>query len=302
MNKIIILGCGYIGTNIANFISSHFHEETYVVGIANEYNDYLDQEVKFIPLRIEQICEDNQELFENAIVIDAVGNTNATNSSFNSSNLLLQNCSNKIDLIHNLTMLKIKKYVFLSSGGTIYDDSNVPHKEDEVSNPKSIYALEKMIIENYLKIYHSENLNFNYLILRLSNPYGGIISKQKSQGIIDVAISKVKKNEELFFFADLENIRDYIYIDNLSEYIYKIVVSNCENDIFNIGTGIGHSVKEVLELVEKVYQCKVKLVTEKANTVNIKCNILNVDKIREYVNVEKIYTLEEGIKIIKEGL
>lgn len=302
MNKIIILGCGYIGTNLANFIYSNFHEEVYVIGIANEYNEFLNKNIKFVPLRTEQICEDNKELFGNSIVIDAVGNTNATNSSFNSSNLLLQNCSNKIELIHKLANLKVKKYIFLSSGGTIYNDSNIPHREEEACDPKSIYALEKMIIEKFLRIFQAENQCLDYLILRLSNPYGGIISKHKSQGIIDVAISKINNDEDLNFFGDLENIRDYIFIDNLSEYIYKIAISDYKNDIYNIGTGIGHSVNEVLEFIEKIFKKTTRLVNQKSSTINIKCNTLNVEKIKKCVDIKNIYTLGEGIKKIKEGL
>jgi UDP-glucose 4-epimerase len=300
MNKIIILGCGYIGTNLANYIYLHFKEEVYVLGIENEYNDYLNSNIKFLSKRIEQININDKELFENAIVIDAVGNLNATNSTINSTSLFLTNCANKVELVNMLNSLKIKKYIFLSSGGTVYNDSNEPHNEDENLNPQSIYALEKEIVEKYLKIANLENPKFNYLVLRLSNPYGGITSKFKKQGIIDVAISKISKNEELEFYGDLKNVRDYIYIDNLSEYIYKIAVSEARNDIFNIGTGIGYSVENLFKIIEKVYSKNVILKYEKIDTVNIKCNILNIDKIKSYVKLQKSYSLEEGIELIKK--
>ena len=295
MNKIIILGCGYIGTNLANFIVENYDEDVYVLGIYNEYNEYLNSKVKFVEKYIEQICEDDEDLFKNAIVIDAVGNINATSDSKSSSTLFLQNCSNKVELIKNLSFLKIKKYIFLSSGGTVYNDSETPHKEDEFVNPTNIYALEKVIIENYLKINSLEDSTFEYLILRLSNPYGGIVSKNKRQGIIDVAINKIKNDEILEFYGELKNIRDYIHVENLAEYIYKISKSQEKNDIFNIGSGVGTSIEDVLAIVEKIYNKKMSLVSKKINTINICSNVLNVDKINKSIIMDKIYSLEDGI-------
>ena len=295
MNKFVILGCGYIGTNLANFIVENYGDDVYVLGIHNEYNEYLNPKVKFVEKYIEQISENDRELFEKAIVIDAVGNINATSDSKSSSTLFLQNCSNKIELIKKFSDMEIKKYVFLSSGGTVYNDSMIPHTENETVNPTNIYALEKIIIENYLKINSLENSDFTYLILRLSNPYGGKVSKNKRQGIIDVAINKIKKNETLEFYGNIDNIRDYIYIDNLTEYIYKISKSEEKNDIFNVGSGIGISIKDIFVIIEKIYNKKMILETKKINTINIFSNVLNVDKINKIVKINKIYTVYEGI-------
>ena len=295
MNKFVILGCGYIGTNLANLIVENYEDEVYVLGIYNEYNEYLNPKVKFVEKYIEQIDKNDKKMFENSIVIDAVGNINATSDSKSSSTLFLQNCSNRIELIKNISDMGIKKYVFLSSGGTVYNDTMKPHIENEEVNPTNIYALEKIIIEKYLKINSLEDSDFKYLILRLSNPYGGVVSKNKRQGIIDVAINKIKKDETLEFYGDINNIRDYIYIDNLTEYIYKVSKSEEKNDIFNVGSGIGMSIKDIFDIIEKIYNKKMILETKKINTVNILSNVLNVDKINKVVKINKIYTVYEGI-------
>lgn len=294
-NKIIILGCGYIGTNVANYIAEKYDDNVYVLGIYNEYRDYLNNKVKFIEKYIEQICENDKDLFENAIVIDAVGNINATNDSRSSSTLFLKNCTNKVELIKMLSALKIKKYVFLSSGGTVYNDSQNKHLEEEFVNPQNVYALEKVIIENYLKINSIEDDSFEYLILRLSNPYGGIVSKNKRQGIVDVAINKILSDETIELYGDLKNVRDYIYIDNLSEYIYKISISQFKNDVFNIGSGTGTSIEEVLNIIQKVYNKKINIENKKIKTLNIFTNILDVTKINTSISSIKMLSLEEGI-------
>jgi UDP-glucose 4-epimerase len=299
MSKIIIFGCGYIGTNLANYISTNSLNEVYILGIENEYNNYLNKNIKFVSKMIEEINLKDSDFLKDSIVIDATGSTDATSNSESSSTLFLQNCSNKIELIEKLSHFKIKKYIFLSSGGTVYKDAINKHKEDEPVEPKNIYALEKVIIENYLKINNFENNTCDYLILRLSNPYGGIISKNKRQGIIDVAIYKLKNDEKLELFGNINNVRDYIYIDNLVEYIYKISISEQKNEIFNIGSGEGYSLKEIFELIEKVFNKKLKIITKDLKTVNIKDNTLDISKINKIVKLSKKISVEEGIEKIK---
>ena len=80
-----------------------------------------------------------------------MGNLNATNNAKSAYVLALQNCESKITMINKLIEFGIEKYIFISSGGTVYFDSSQKHVEDEPLNPQNIYALEKNIIENYLK-------------------------------------------------------------------------------------------------------------------------------------------------------
>lgn len=299
-NKIIILGCGYIGTNLANYIINNTNSEVFVIGVYNEYVEYLNKRIIFVDKYIEQINEDDRKMFENAIVIDAVGNINATNDLGTSSSIFIQNCSSKISLINKIGSFNIKKFVFLSSGGTVYNDSEKPHKEEEKLDAQNIYALEKITIESYLKIKSYESDKFNYLILRLSNPFGGIVSKNKKQGIIDVVINKIYKNEAIELYGDIENIRDYIYIDVMSEYIYKLILLDYNNDVFNIGSGKGTSIKDLFICIENIFKRKIKYKIEKSKTCNIKCNILDMSKTNKYVRLEKEYELSEMLNLHKK--
>ena len=299
MNKFVILGCGYIGTNFANYIvRENKNNKVYVLGIKNEYTDYLDEKITFISKKIEQIDEKDLEMFKDSLVVDCVDNINATNSAQESGSLFLKNCSTKVQLIQLLNTFNIKKYIFLSSGGTVYGDSNKPHEETENHEPTNVYALGKVIQENYLNIFHIENNNFNYLIFRLSNPYGGYISKSKKQGIIDIAINKCVNNEELEFYGDIENVRDFIYIEDVAKYMYKLAISEANNSIYNIGSGIGTSMKDLFEMIEKLSQKKIKLKTIESSTVNIKSNILSMKKTQGIVGDIEKTTLEEGIQRI----
>lgn len=99
------------------------------------------------------------------------------------------------------------------------------------------------------------------MILRLSNPYGGIVSKNKKQGIIDVIINKIRNDETLEFYGNFKK---------------------CKR--------LCTSIDEVLKIIEGLYDKKIKIENKNINTYNIYSNILNVDKINKVISVDNIYS------------
>lgn len=300
MNNIIILGCGYIGANLANYCATKKKNKVYLIGLQNYYTSKLQENIEVINMKTEEISQNNKEIFKDSIVIDATGNTNATTSLNVAGINCLKNCINKINLIDMLNKLNIKKYIFLSSGGTIYGNSSKKHKENDKSEPLNIYALEKVVIEEFLKINSLENNTFSYLILRLANPYGGIVSPNKKQGIIDTTIIKVLKQEKIDLYGDIDNIRDYIYIDELSEAVYKLAISSKINEIYNIGTGKGYSIRRVFQEIEKQFNTNIQVNISSKNTIDINTNILNIDKLTKAIEFLPKIEIEEGIRKIKD--
>ncbi len=303
MNKIIILGCGYLGANLANYISKYYDEYVYVVGHKNGYYEYLNENVSFVNLPTQDINEKFKDIFENSICVDATGTTNATSSLETSEMLCLKNCAQKLNLIHMLRKLNIKEYVYLSSGGIVYGDSENRHREDEKIDPLNIYGMEKMFLEQFLKVNYIENHEFNYLILRVANPYGGVVLPNKKQGIIDVTIHKLLDGDPIDFYGDIDNVRDYIYIDDFSEAVYKLLLMGKMNDIYNVGTGIGYSIREVFTLIEKIYQKDIKLrICHSNKTVNIRNSVLNIEKLKRDTQFSPKISLEDGIARIIQHL
>ncbi len=296
MSKIVILGCGYIGSNLANYIVNNSYDQVIVYGSDNYYSEQLDSRIGFVDKRIEQINCTDKEYLEDAIVIDCTGSTNATNSVSDSSTLMLENCSAKVQLIRKISNLGIAKYVFLSSGGTVYVDSTKKHKEDEITYPNNIYALEKIFIENFLRMYGLENENFNYQVLRIANPYGGIVSPRKKQGIIDVAINKLNNGEELQMYGDLNNVRDYIYIEDFSDMVLQLVKLNDKNETYNVGSGIGYTLKDILSMLQSKFNKSIAFTPKKLSVADIRCNVLDNSKALGRIDKIEFVNIDEGIE------
>ncbi|MBA94296.1 MAG: hypothetical protein CMP21_00825 [Rickettsiales bacterium] len=150
--------------------------------------------------------------------------------------------------------------------------------------------------------YFSEQLLLNYfegitkvISLRLFNVFG----KYQSNNFL---ISKIieQLNSDKIELNDLNPKRDFIYIKDVTNLI-NIIISNQNriksSEIFNVGTGQSYSVKEILELIQKITKSKIEVIDNKIirkNEVN-DC-YADIKKIKQVFNWEPNYSFQEGLK------
>ncbi len=261
-NEVVILGCGYLGYNIANYFNQSDVTVT-VVGFFNEYTEKLSKKnIGFIESDALEFCVNFKEKLENSVVVNCVGNINATNKSDDIVFDIDNNYKSFINLINELSKIKIKKYIHISSGGTVYGESQLmkPWCETDNLEPINIYGLQKVFFEKYLYIKKAENKEFNFNILRLSNPFGGYQAKEKNQGLIPIMIRNCLLKNKMTIWSDIENIRDYIYVDDVCEFIVQCYLNDFENgEVFNVGSGEGVSIKSLKVIIESLLDENINL-------------------------------------------
>lgn len=203
-------------------------------------------------------------------------------------------------LVNALASKKIK-YVFLSSGGTVYGqpDSFVV-AENYSTNPISLYGLSKVYFEQYIA-YVSRSGGLDYLIVRPSNPYGPFQNPQRKQGLIAVAVDKVLKGEEIEVWGDGSVVRDYIWVEDLANAVTQLLDRNIWNETFNIGSGRGHSVNEIIKTIEDVSGVAARCLYQKSRSIDVNSIVLDVNKLRSAINFEPTM-LRNGIDKYVNGL
>ena len=189
------------------------------------------------------------------------------------------------------------KFVYFSSGGTIYGDRKgmiVPFKENEPMAPISFYGWSKQMMENSILFMHRTQ-RLKYVILRPSNPYGKGQNLHGKQGLIAVAMGKILAGEEIEIWGDGSSIRDYIYIDDLGQAVADVMVDeHIVNETLNIGSGVGYSVNEIIETLRKVVKEDVKVKKMAARSVDVSSMVLDTAKLRSLIAF-KPRCLIEGI-------
>lgn len=207
--------------------------------------------------------------------------------------LVLENLAPIIDLLNIMKENNVNKFIYISSGGSIYGQSNKPISEDAEKLPVSFYGWIKEAAESYIRYIARTNDNFKYIIFRPSNVYG---KYQQLNRIIGVALKNAYIGEEMNIFGDINTQKDYIHIDDFSEIVLTLIEKEKWNDVYNIGSGEATSTKEILEYAQEITGNKMKINYKETKTGDINYSVLNVDKVKNILGKSKFLNTFDGMK------
>lgn len=189
--------------------------------------------------------------------------------------------------------------IYLSSGGAVYGNaSNNMNAENIPLKPLSYYGAGKAAIEKFLLAYQSQSGN-KILILRPSNLYGPGQAVREGFGIIPNVYKKILEGRPISIWGDGQMVRDYLNINdflNLCEIIIeKRTVPTYRRRIYNVGSGQGISLNNLLGLIEEVTGAKIEKEYKEYRGVDVDKNILNCSRIREDYNWKVNRSLKSGL-------
>lgn len=190
----------------------------------------------------------------------------------------------------------VKKVIFASTGGSIYGDvaTEKPISETTYPKPVSPYAIGKLTIENYLR-YFKRKYELDYLILRISNPYGPRQNTLSGQGVIPIFLEKIRQNQPLTVYGDGSMVRDYIYVTDAARMISSCFERQGSSDTYNLSSGIGRSVNDLIKIMKDVTRIDVKVETIPAPSTFVRRVILDPSLFTNDFSEEATTSLEEGI-------
>lgn len=295
MNIIILGAAGFIGTNLAIKLKEDKNNRITLVDKRIDYfaSNVKAENVNLISSSLD--CDDKFDyLKDQEVVYHLVSTTSPTTSNQHIPTELQDNVVFSSLLFEACVKYCVKKIVFISSGGTVYGkESNCPISEDTLLKPISSYGLQKVAIENLLYLYN-HMFGLDYRIIRLSNPYGPYQRPNGMLGVISTFTYHALRTEPIRVYGDGSIVRDFIYIDDAIRGIRNIVDGNGTKRTYNLGSGKGTSIREIVETVESVIG-KVDVEYLAARNVDVPLNYLDISKYeRDYGALNPI-SLEEGI-------
>ena len=208
-----------------------------------------------------------------------------------------ENVTPHVEFLQNCVHVGVRRYIFISSGGTIYGPgSDPPFKETHPTNPICSHGLTKLMVEKYLRMYGFLE-GMQYGILRLSNPFGPGQEFHKGQGLIPVILSCLRSGRPIKIYGDGLARRDYIYIDDVIDAIEMAVISDAiDQTVLNIGSGETRSVIEVLDAVETVANRKIEREFIGARKTDVAVSSLDISQARQLIGWRPRVSFNEGIR------
>ena len=303
--RVSILGAaGFIGTNL---IMSLMHDASYDILAVDESKEYFSKCVRRPNVRLCE-CSFHAEtdfkvlLAGQEMVYHRVSTNNPTCSNHNIGKDIADNLLISVNILEACVTNHIKKVIFISSGGTVYGDRVMcPIKESAVTNPISTYGLQKLTIEKLFYLYHHMH-GLDYSIVRLANPYGPYQRPNGRLGVVTTFAYKALKNEVLTVYGDGNVVRDYIYIDDAIEGIRRIAENRSKEKVFNLGSGKGTCVNQVIKIIQQKLGRDVTVEYIASRSVDVPVNVLDVTKYKTTFGVGDVTPLEKGIGLTLDYL
>ena len=206
------------------------------------------------------------------------------------------NVAGTIGLLNEAIAAGVKKIVFASSGGTVYGVPRyVPVDEDHPTDPISSYGITKLAIEKYLKLFETMH-GLAYAVLRPSNPFGERQRAQASQGAVAVFMGKVLRGEPVEIWGDGSVVRDYIYIGDLIDAFLQVARYSGSERIFNIGSGVGQSVNEILDGIERVLDKRADRRYLEARAFDVRTSVLAIDRAEKELGWKPATSFIDGLE------
>jgi UDP-glucose 4-epimerase len=295
MKVLILGGCGFIGKHLVQELSED-HTPLVVFDI-HAHPDLSSQACIFIQGQFSELEKLEALIDQHGIthVIHSVSTTLPKSSNEDKPYDLSSNVIQTLHLLDLCVKYRVKKILFMSSGGTVYGaPSYVPVDESHPQNPICSYGITKLAIEKYLFLYH-HLYGLSYVALRAANPYGPGQNPMSGQGIIPTFVRKMYADQPLEVWGDGSTIRDYFHVRDLASLV-KLALFSPDIGVFNAGSGVGVSINQLIRVLESTINRPACVIYQEQRNMDVPAIVLDCIAAENKFGWKATTSLQTGIE------
>jgi UDP-glucose 4-epimerase len=203
----------------------------------------------------------------------------------------------QIAFLEQMSRQSKARIVFFSSGGAVYGNPlALPASESCPTNPVSLYGLSKLTIEKHLQLFRSI-AGLDYTILRLGNVFGPGQSVKRRQGVLAAVLDAAIGDRRFTLVGDGTSLRDYVYIGDVIDAVERVIAApDASGEIFNIGSGVGATVFDIIAAVEACSGVPLTLERVDASAQEVSDIVLDVTHAAQKLGWRPRVPLDAGIR------
>lgn len=296
-NKVLITGgAGFIGSHIVEKLLENNYNVIIIDNLSSGSIENIPNSdtLKFYQLNIEK--DDLELVFQKEAPDYVIHLAAQTSVNFSISHPYYDANMNVMASIKLLELCKkynIRKFITASSAAIYGNPKYLPIDENHPTEPMSQYGLSKLTMEKYIKL-----SGIPYIIFRFSNAYGPRQKSSKESGVVAIFNNAMKNNEPINIYGDGEQIRDFIYVEDIANICIKAINSNVENEIINFSTNKGVSLNQLFKVMKSLYNYTLNANYLPERIGDIKNIILSNDKAYNLLKFTNYTKLEKGLEIL----
>jgi UDP-glucose 4-epimerase len=296
-----VASCLVVGAN--GFIGSHLVDELVARGHeVTAFDRFSSQFPAYSAAGVRQVAGDfmNQSDIADAVrgqqfVFHFVSTTTPVTAENDPTLDVRTNIASSIELFQHCVDASVQKVFFASTGGAIYGNQPEASFSETVSpQPVSPYAIGKLAIEGYLR-YFGTKYGLESISFRISNPYGPRQRANKKQGVIPIFLSRMARGLPLTVYGDGSMVRDYLYVRDAVRMIGDTVGRESNEDVYNIGSGSGTSVHDLLDVARRVTGIDPEIEVKPVPSTFLHRVVLDTERFRSEFPYDDFVDLEAGM-------
>ena len=302
--KILVTGgAGFIGSHVADRFLAEGWDVTIADDLSSGKRDNLPEEAAFYELSV------NSREFANLVAkgkFDVVAHLAAQIDVRKSvADPVVDATSNILGTLNLMEALRSSgsaaRVVFTSTGGALYGEfTTPPNLETYPKDPESPYAVSKLSAEYYLA-YYGRVHNRDTVAVRFGNVYGPRQDPHGEAGVVAIFCGRILAGRPLTIFGDGSQTRDYVYVGDVARSVLLAATKplpekgTLDARAFNIGTGKGTSVVELVKLLQQAAGSNVPVEFAPHRPGEQQESFLNVEKARKVLGWEPEVSLADGL-------
>ena len=200
-----------------------------------------------------------------------------------------------LQMLNAMVTQGVRKIIFISSGGTVYGmPKYIPIDENHPTDPLVSYGVTKLAIEKYLHIFERMH-GIRAIILRVANPYGERQRILTAQGAVGVFLHRAIKGIPIEIWGDGSVMRDYIHVSDVAEAFVRAIEYAGTKSVFNISSGSGVSLNELIGIIEEVLGRSVGRNYFSSRPFDVQVSVLGNELARQELRWKPMISMRNGI-------
>jgi UDP-glucose 4-epimerase len=249
---LVVGGNGFLGSHLVDALSDTGHSVTAFDRFSTGSPTFRSPAVRMLAGDFLSRSDLDAAVTGHDVVFHFLATTTPATAQADPTLDIRTNVIQTIELLTACVEAGVRHVYFASTGGAIYG----PQERSDFSElaptfPISPYGIGKLTIEHYLRYFRATH-GLQSTSLRISNPYGTRQHPNRKQGLIPIALRQIARGETVTRYGDGSMVRDYIFVDDLVRMIAPLADAEPVHDVYNLGSGRGSSVTEVLDAIGRV--------------------------------------------------
>ncbi|SDP06208.1 UDP-glucose 4-epimerase [Microbacterium sp. ru370.1] len=296
MLRCLVIGAnGFLGSRLTDALAAAGHLVTAFDRFSRGTRAFSARDLVVVPGDFLSVSDLASAVEGQDLVFHFLSTTTPATADADPTMDLRTNVGQSVELLALCARANVRRFFYASSGGAIYGPRTERLlNEDAPLTPLSPYGIGKLTVERYID-YYAATAGLSAVALRISNPYGANPNPSKRQGIIPITLNRILRSEPVIQMGDGSMVRDYIHVDDLVRRIMRMVDAEPRHRAYNLGTGRGSSVAEVLAVVRSVVgrDFATRVLPQPATFVDH--SVLDVSRFVAEFGADDDLTLTEGI-------